>query len=110
MWNTIVVGEEGEGRGGALRACVGERGGEGCWVFVERKRERGRRKRRRPFFLDGVGEREEVAGTEPLGWRINVRRESFISSEPLSPPLLLGEEDRGEAAEVDAGRGSGTTV
>ena len=104
------MGEEGEGRGGALCACVDERGGEGGWLFVERKRERGRRKRIRPFFLDGVGERERVSGTEPLGWRVNVKRERFISSEPLLPRLLLGEEDRGGVTEVDGGKGSGTTV
>lgn len=104
------MGEEGEGRGGALRACVDEMGGERGCVFVERKRERGRRKRIRTFILDGVGERERVSGTKPLGWRINMKRERFISSEPLSPRLLLGEEDRGGVTEVDGGKGSGTTV
>ena len=79
-------------------------------MFVERKCKRGRRKRIRPFFLGGVGERERVAGTEPSGGRINMKRETFIPSEPLSPPLLLGEEDRGGATEVDGGMGSGTTV
>jgi hypothetical protein len=77
---------------------------------MERRRERGRRKRIRPFFLGRVGEQERVVGTEPLGGRINVKRESFIPSEPLSPPLLLGEEDRGGTTEVDGGMGSGTTV
>jgi len=107
MWNTTVVGEEGEARVGALHAWAeGGLGGD-CCVCVERKRERGRRKRIRPFFLDGVGEREPVAGTKVLGWRIN---ESSISLGLVWHPLSVGKADRGEGIDVEGGTGSGTTV
>jgi hypothetical protein len=109
MRNANVVGEEDEGRVGALRACAGGGCEDGGWVCLVRKRGRGGRKRMRPFFLDGMGERGPLTGAETLGCRIVVRRENFISLGPLSHTLSAGKEDL-EGKEVDGGMGNGTTV
>jgi hypothetical protein len=110
MRNATVVGEEDEGRVWAPRTWVEGGGVVGSGVCVERNRKRGRRKRIRPFFLEGVGERGPVAGVEVLCWRNKMGPGSFISSRSLSHTLLVANDDFGEGMEVDGGMGSGTTV